>query len=106
MGLNVLCCFPELWDATAGKIKNSDYRDSKMYQSMLKRCMDSRSTRYAVTYPHCQFFGINSQKSPTMPRPGTLPFRNFLDTDMHEGKSKRIRSLPRPGDTDYNGTSS
>lgn len=60
--LNVMYCFPELWDPASGKSKVKDYRRTRVYQDMLRNCTYSGITSDIVTYPHRDFFGIEKHQ--------------------------------------------
>ncbi|KAB8078781.1 hypothetical protein BDV29DRAFT_152421 [Aspergillus leporis] len=67
--LQVVYCFPEMWDEASDKTDETDYRHAKFYQYMLRTCTASRRTSDVVTYPHRQFSGISdSQFSADAPR--------------------------------------
>jgi hypothetical protein len=77
--LNVLYCFPETWDVAAGKTEENDYRNSKSYQKMLKRCIVAYSETYAVKDPHRLFFGLDNHHLFRDRDLGTQPICQFLD---------------------------
>ena len=55
--LNVFSCYPSLWDTTAGKTKEREYRRTKAYQQMLRNCTLAFHPDIPLL-PHRQFFGI------------------------------------------------
>ncbi|KUL87933.1 hypothetical protein ZTR_03849 [Talaromyces verruculosus] len=63
--LNILYCFPALWDsASSSKPSNrrTDYRSTKLYQIMLRTCTWSGGTSEISQYPHRAFFGIGDHQ--------------------------------------------
>ncbi|KAJ5899312.1 hypothetical protein N7495_004056 [Penicillium taxi] len=60
IGLNVALRFPEMWDTTAGKTDETDYRHTGFYQCTLQNCTRSVCfcSSMATSYPHQKFFGI------------------------------------------------
>ncbi|KAI1112552.1 hypothetical protein F5Y14DRAFT_266862 [Nemania sp. NC0429] len=56
--LNTLYCFPEIWDPASGATAEKDYRLTKCYRRMLRRCTLSGTTSQIAALPHRQFFGI------------------------------------------------
>lgn len=65
--LNLLHCFPETWD-DAGT-PSDKYTSVKAYQHLVRRCTKSGWTSEIATYPHRQFFGIESGRFKTNPEP-------------------------------------
>lgn len=58
IALNIIRCFPEMWDPEAGRTDETDYRHTRMYQIMLRRVTEARWPSGPTVYPHNQFFGI------------------------------------------------
>ncbi len=56
--LNLIHCFPELWDPASGRTDATDYRDMRIYQWMVRHCTRGRTTTEVARHPHRQFFGI------------------------------------------------
>ncbi|KAJ5606029.1 hypothetical protein N7510_008810, partial [Penicillium lagena] len=56
--LNIVYCFPEMWDTASGRTDEKDYRNTSFYQRMLRECTASWKHSDVITYPHRQFFGI------------------------------------------------
>ncbi|KAL0944382.1 uncharacterized protein CTRU02_202269 [Colletotrichum truncatum] len=56
--LNLLLCFPQLWDEDSGRDGKSDYRNTKCYQRMLRECTMRKLASNIAALPHRQFFGI------------------------------------------------
>lgn len=55
-------CFPELWDFASGRTEENDYRNAKFYQKTL---IESGARDWDLrTYPHPQFFGMQSCHRP------------------------------------------
>lgn len=80
--LNVLYCFPEIWDAAAGKTEDNDYRDSKSYQNIIALCIPAHGNTFAVNYPHRLFFGLSNRHLPKAAGQwGTRPFNGFLSLE-------------------------
>lgn len=64
IGLNILYCFPETWDRESGRTDEKDYRNTRLYQYMLRECTASWKHSDVITYPHRQFFGIADEQFP------------------------------------------
>ncbi|KAJ5825941.1 hypothetical protein N7474_003079 [Penicillium riverlandense] len=62
IGLNVTFCFPQMWDAARGKPVETDYRNTRFYQYMLRECTMTGETSDVSAYPHRQFFGISEDQ--------------------------------------------
>lgn len=75
----MLYCFPETWDAAAGKTEDNDYRNSKSYQKMLTKCILDHSSPSVVQSPHRLFFGLGNDHLSRHRHFGTLPVNQFLD---------------------------
>ncbi|KAL2838018.1 hypothetical protein BJY01DRAFT_251142 [Aspergillus pseudoustus] len=57
--LNLLYCFPELWDsASSTGAEKNDYRDTRLYQYMLRSCTGDHGKTDLMTLPHREFLGI------------------------------------------------
>ena len=56
--LNLIYCFPKTWDEGSGRNRQTDYRQTKSYQYMLRACTGCPETSDIPMYPHRQFFGI------------------------------------------------
>ena len=60
--LNTAYCFPEIWDFASGRTEEKDYRNAKFYQKTL---IESGARDWDLrTYPHAQFFGMQSCHHP------------------------------------------
>lgn len=60
--LNTVHSVPKLWDPTAGKTEQSDYRHTEFYQRMLRGCTAPDGMSDVATYPHRLFFGISADR--------------------------------------------
>ncbi|PWY87952.1 hypothetical protein BO94DRAFT_516297 [Aspergillus sclerotioniger CBS 115572] len=64
LALNILTCFPELWDPISrqagNKKKSEEYRGTLMYQKTLRTWTQEESNNEVPCYPHRQFFGLES----------------------------------------------
>ncbi|KAK2765557.1 hypothetical protein FQN54_008411 [Arachnomyces sp. PD_36] len=60
--LNVLYCFPHVWDKASRETEEKSYRDTKCYQNLLKICTGFGGKSEVGTYPHRQFFGIGDDQ--------------------------------------------
>ncbi|RAK95075.1 uncharacterized protein BO80DRAFT_369676, partial [Aspergillus ibericus CBS 121593] len=62
LALNILFCFPELWDPTSrearNKKKSEEYRGTLMYQKTVRTWTLEGSNNEVPRYPHRQFFGL------------------------------------------------
>ncbi|KAI1336747.1 hypothetical protein F5Y15DRAFT_193538 [Xylariaceae sp. FL0016] len=56
--LNLLYCFPELWDPAVGMTETRDYRLTAIYQEMLTYCTTTQETSEIASFPHRRFFGV------------------------------------------------
>ena len=61
--LNMLYCYPELWNAASGRNDEKDYRHAMCYQkTLIDTCMDTwhspRGNSIMPFLPHQEFFGI------------------------------------------------
>ena len=98
--LNLLLCYPQLWDYGSGRSAESDYRNTKCYQRMLRECTRSDLSTNIAALPHRQFFGIPENQFSRYPCPreggkhrhlfhehygrdgypyGIVPFDDFLE---------------------------
>ncbi|KAJ3546670.1 hypothetical protein NM208_g1776 [Fusarium decemcellulare] len=66
--LNLLYCYPELWDEKSGRHAGNDYRSTKAYQQTLRECTFSGRVSRLACYPHMQFFGIPESHFSRYPR--------------------------------------
>lgn len=57
--LNLLLCYPKLWDDESGRSNRSDYRDTVCYQKMLRTCTLDDLCNNIASLPHRQFYGIS-----------------------------------------------
>jgi hypothetical protein len=55
--MNVFYCYPSLWNITAGRTKERDYRRTKAYQETLRACTEAQHPDIPLL-PHRRFFGI------------------------------------------------
>ncbi|KAL4907782.1 hypothetical protein BDW74DRAFT_112569 [Aspergillus multicolor] len=66
--LNIIACFPELWDSECmkengemggswGTLMEDEYRNTALYQRLVQRCTWPGES-IVPTYPHLDFFGI------------------------------------------------
>jgi len=92
--LNMLYCYPELWDAESGRNEEKDYRNTRCYQkTLIDTCMDihwhsPRGNSLMPYLPHQEFFGIANDEPPWYPgfvdthrwnpKPGLLEIEMFL----------------------------
>lgn len=113
--LNVLYCFPDLWDPTTraertgGAHERRDYRDTKAYQKMFYNCTESHSRSlatgtpsYVAYYPHKQFFGVPDGHWTPWFREDVTPFGSrtfdaFLALDERYKKSSYMPTLSDVG---------
>ena len=58
--LNVLYCYPELWNEDAGKTDKQDYRLTAVYQRAIHSATYRDRLNDVVRFPHRQFFGISN----------------------------------------------
>lgn len=58
VSLNVAYCFPETWDSASGRTEEKDYRNARFYQQTLIE--SGAKDQDLRTYPHMQFFGMQS----------------------------------------------
>ncbi|PYI07532.1 hypothetical protein BO78DRAFT_312984 [Aspergillus sclerotiicarbonarius CBS 121057] len=62
LALNILFCFPELWDPASrqarNKKKSEEYRATLMYQKAVRTWTQEGSNNDVPRYPHRQFFGL------------------------------------------------
>lgn len=63
--LNLLLCYPPLWDDESGRSDRSDYRDTACYQRMLRTCTLSHLQNNIAALPHRQFYGISEDQFST-----------------------------------------
>ncbi|RHZ54082.1 hypothetical protein CDV55_105087 [Aspergillus turcosus] len=60
--LNILYCFPELWDPASRQARNKkrtdEYRATRMYQRTIKIWTHDASENDVSRHPHRQFFGL------------------------------------------------
>ncbi|KAE8550498.1 hypothetical protein EYB25_006725 [Talaromyces marneffei] len=109
LSLNILYCFPSLWDPASSTSRPTDYRSTKLYQRMLRQCTWCCCTSEAAMYPHREFFGIGDEQFGFWPRIkpdfalkymayvdkrtgyedkhvpyGAAPIQDFLDSEKHD----------------------
>lgn len=111
ISLNILYCFPALWDsASSSSNRPVDYRSTKLYQLMLRSCTWSDCTSEVANYPHRVFFGIGDHQFKSYARIepefalkympadtkvsmsdfrirfpyGQAPFQDFLNSERHD----------------------
>ncbi|KAJ5820372.1 hypothetical protein N7474_005963 [Penicillium riverlandense] len=90
--LNIVYCFPEMWDPASGKTDEKDYRDTRLYQRMLRECTASWKCSDVITYPHRQFFGIADRQFP-----GAKPLRSNTAHWLHwAGRTKKSDRFIEP----------
>ncbi|KAH8666909.1 hypothetical protein BX600DRAFT_511797 [Xylariales sp. PMI_506] len=68
LGLNVLYCFPELWDEKSGRAPEKDYLCTSIYQRILRECTWTTGDSDIAAYPHQQFFGIAERQFREYPK--------------------------------------
>lgn len=87
IGLNVVYCFPEIWDPASGKSEETDYRQTKFYQHMLETCTAPFKLSDVDTYPHRQFFGVSDRHRFQMGISGAygMTFQMFLGIELPIG---------------------
>lgn len=83
--LNVLYCYPELWDRSSGRSAEKDYRRTGCYQRMLRQCTERVVKSDLSCLPHRQFYGITDDQfvkdfERSCPY-GILPIEKFLELD-------------------------
>ncbi|KAI9150662.1 hypothetical protein HJFPF1_10437 [Paramyrothecium foliicola] len=69
LSLNLLLCFPHLWDEKSGRNEQLDYRNTKCYQHMLRECTIAQLATNVAAVPHRQFFGIADGQYQPCPSP-------------------------------------
>lgn len=81
--LNICYCFPSTWDSGSGRTAAKDYRNTRLYQSMLMRCTLSETTSEVSALPHRQFFGVADNQFRLYERPpcGIMSFAQLLTSD-------------------------
>jgi hypothetical protein len=67
-----------MWDPASGKTDEKDYRNTGLYQRMLRGCTESWKSSDVITYPHRQFFGIADSQFP-----GAKPLRSNTAHWLH-----------------------
>ncbi|KJZ71845.1 hypothetical protein HIM_08773 [Hirsutella minnesotensis 3608] len=98
--LNICYCFPELWDSKSGWTATRDYRDTYLYQSMLKHCTLSGTTSEVPMLPHRHFFGIADDHF--VKTEYTLPFgTSSLAHFLTSGEAELGRTRLKPGTAKY-----
>jgi hypothetical protein len=60
--LNVLYCYPKLWDDSSGRTAENDYRWTSSYQRTLRECTEKVCTSNLPSFPHRQFYGIGDDQ--------------------------------------------
>ncbi|KAH6670310.1 hypothetical protein F5X68DRAFT_215728 [Plectosphaerella plurivora] len=83
LGLNLLLSFPSLWDEASGRSSESDYRNTKCYQRLLRECTMSRLTNNIAALPHRQFFGVPNGHFEQYMGPGAGGRYSHLLTTYH-----------------------
>ncbi|KAJ2983926.1 hypothetical protein NQ176_g338 [Zarea fungicola] len=58
LALNICYRFPELWDTGSGRTTVRDYRNTRLYQTMMRECTGRGDTSEMAKFPHRDFFGI------------------------------------------------
>lgn len=58
LGLNLILCFPALWDNGSGRSGESDYRRTACYQRTVRDCTKAELSHNIAALPHRQFFGV------------------------------------------------
>lgn len=102
--LNVIHCFPQIWDPASGRTDETDYRRSPFYQFTLRFCTKSNTTSEVAAHPHRQFFGIphgqflaqgrhwdKKRKHPY----GILAFEHFLVSETSVGYQPDDAEVPQ-----------
>ncbi|KAF4456028.1 hypothetical protein F53441_1749 [Fusarium austroafricanum] len=65
--LNILYCFPDVWNKDGFPV--DDYRNLKAYQRTIWSCTKRENNSEVETFPHRDFFGIESTQFRSDPRP-------------------------------------
>ncbi|KFG83944.1 hypothetical protein MANI_020711 [Metarhizium anisopliae] len=87
--LNIVYCFPEVWEPASGRTARQDYRNTYMYQRVMASCTSFRATSEVPALPHRQFFGVSNDETyrkrrgdvsweRCKPGHGILPWKEFL----------------------------
>jgi hypothetical protein len=78
--LNILYCFPETWESDGSPI--DDYRNMKAYQQAIRSSTECGHRSEIPTYPHLDFFGIETDQFRCYPQPFDVPrWRHIMTFD-------------------------
>ncbi|KAJ5259574.1 hypothetical protein N7478_012555 [Penicillium angulare] len=84
IGLNAIYSFPETWDVASGRSEERDYRNTKLYQILVRNSIIHRVSP-VVVYPHRQMLATEPPHDYKSPRflddeslYGRIPYHDFL----------------------------